>query len=257
MRLCWSFALSALINTTLTLVCGQGWLIVSSRNAASQEAEFKPRWDGVAKPKRAKQAVARKETPPSLETAVIYSFDRYAWQLRQICNLLERDHRRERVSQAAGAEIRAGGSCKSCKAFLKEIVEQCHYRKTVVVRPTVGAKPSTEILATPSGDTIAGVSAMPTAEPIAARYPLTELIDRTSALSSELSERDAGEGAIFESVKFFVDLLMKQKDLTPAERDYYGIFTTYLLSAWSGREESSLESSKPSKEELRALFEGG
>jgi hypothetical protein len=185
----------------------------------------------------------------------MYSFDRYSRQLREVCNLLERDHRRERVGRVAFDEVRVGVSCKSCKAFLKEVIEQCPYRKQVAPRPTATAAPSAEILATPGVDAVAGASATSTPAPIPSRYPLTELLDRTSALSSELYERDAGEGAVFESVKFFVDVLMKQKDLTPGERDYYGVFTAYLLSAWEGRPNSPLESGEPSKQDVQSLFE--
>lgn len=253
MRLSWSFGVSAVISTTAILACAQGVIIACSRNAASQEVEFKPRWDGVAKPRRPKQAEERQQTPVSTEDRSIYSFDRYADQLRQICNLLERDHRRERLSKAAFEEIRVGVPCKSCKAFLREVVEQCHYRKMVVPRPSVVAG---QLAVTPSADNATPrPSGSVVVAPAAARYPLTEALDRVSSLSSTLYDKDGGEGGVFEAVRFFADVVMKQGDLTPAERDYYGIFTTYLLSAWHGRPNSPLESPAPLKEEIRDLFE--
>ncbi len=255
MRLSWSFTLSVLIHASLTLVYCLGLLTVSGRHAVSQEVEFKPRWDGVAKPKRPKQNVEPKGASSSSEAPALYSFHRYAGQLRQICDLLERDHRRERVGQVAFDEIRAGMECKSCKAFLREIVEQCHYRKKPVVRQTVTPAPAMENDATPSTDAATPTPAASASVPQAARHPLTETLDRTSSFSSELYERDAGEGAIFESVRFFADVLMKQEDLSPAEREYYGIFTAYLLSAWDGRPNSPLEGQAPSRQDVRALFE--
>ena len=252
MRLCWSFAVSALISATRTLVCALGVSIACSRHAVSQEPELKPRWDGVVKPKRSKPPEERQQAPASIENHALYSFDRYADQLRQICNLLERDHRRERLSRAAFDEIRIGVACKSCKAFLREVVEQCHYRKTVVPRPTVATKQATETPAT-DGATPTGAASVTTLA--AARYPLTEALDRVSSLSSMLYERDGGDGTVFESVRFFADVLMRLEDLSPAERDYYGIFTAYLLSAWDGRPNSLLESHAPLKEDVRSLFE--
>jgi hypothetical protein len=70
-----------------------------------------------------------------------------------------------------------------------------------------------------------------------------------------LYEKDGGDGVVFESVQFFADVLMKQDDLSPAEREYYGIFTAYLLSAWHGRPNSPIESPALLKEDVRTLFE--
>jgi hypothetical protein len=36
-------------------------------------------------------------------------------------------------------------------------------------------------------------------------------------------------------VEYLSKTLAGVEDLTPAERDYYGILNTYLLSAWQGR----------------------
>lgn len=241
-------------------------LLLSSRLVWAQEAPFKPRWDGVERSKRTRPAISTPDSSSTGENAAVYSFDRYSGKLREICNLMELDRRRERLGKVAFDDIRNGSPCKSCRALLKEVVEQCQYRKRVVLRPTPAPKatppsepsdgpgeqtppPSTE--RTPSTAT-----AIPT-DLGAARYPRTDLLDRTSALSAEFYERDAGDGPTFESVKYFTDILIGQTDLTPAERDYFGIFATYLLSAWKGRDESPLEDAGPSREEVRALFDDG
>lgn len=245
---CSSVASLLLLAATIDLSNDKTLLAMNIRPVIAQEVEFKPRWDGVEKPRRAKKTEQRQDTPAISETPVIYSFDRYSKQLREICNLLDRDHRRERVGKAAFDEVRDGVSCKSCKAFLREVIEQCHYRRKISPTPT-------REVATPSGGSVTTVPTVAAETPAAARYPLTELLDRTSELSSDLYQRDAGEGEVLESVKYFVDLLMKQKDLTEGEREYYGIFTTYLLSAWDGRPNSPLVGVEPSKQEVRSLFE--
>jgi hypothetical protein len=194
------------------------------------------------------------------QVAPVFSFDRYSSRLREICNLMELDHRRERLGKIAFDDIRNGTPCKSCRALLKEVVEQCQYRKKVVIRPTTAPKASPTTPATPA-DSVVSVATTPTSTeksvqevPQAARYPRTDLLDATSALSAEFYERDSGEGATFESVKYLADSIMGQGGLTPAERDYFGIFTAYLVSAWSGRPDSPFETPEPSREEVRELF---
>jgi hypothetical protein len=253
MRQYWSFAWLRVIVAATGVLGGVALAGINIGLVTAQEVEFKPRWDGVEKPRREKKPANRPQTITTPETPIIYSFDRYSKQLRGICNLLERDHRRERVGSVAFDEVRSGASCKSCKAFLKEVIEQCEYRKKLAPLPT-GTVVSADIPATPSGDVVPSSPTAASDSPGAARYPLTELLDRAGELSSELYERDRGEGALFESVTYFVNLLMKRSDLTPGERDYYGIFTTYLLSAWEGRPESPLESGAASKQEVQSLF---
>ena len=240
----------------LSLLCGR------PTSLQAQDAPFKPRWDAIERSSRHKFIQPTPAGSSANENTAVYSFDRYSGQLREICNLMELDHRRERFGKAAFDDIRNGTPCKSCRAFLKEVVEQCQYRKKVVVRPT----PSPRSTATPLPGEPSGQSTVPPpqhtaaatptpSEPQRARYPRTELIDRVSALSADLYERDTGDGPLFESINYLSKLLVGQKDLSPAERDYFGIVTTYLLSAWSGRADSPLEHTGPDREGVRALFD--
>lgn len=218
--------------------------------AQAQEVDFNPRWDAVEKPKRVRTPENTLKPELAGQVAPVFSFDRYSYRLREICNLMELDHRRERLGKIAFDDIRNGTPCKSCRALLKEVVEQCQYRKKVVIRPTAAPKSSPASAATTPNSP---EKPEPEAPP-SARYPRTDLLDATSSLSAEFYERDSGDGATFESVKHLVDIIVGQADLSPAERDYFGIFTAYLVSAWSGRPDSPLETSEPSKEEVRELF---
>jgi hypothetical protein len=66
---------------------------------------------------------------------------------------------------------------------------------------------------------------------------------------------EPGAGSTFKAVKGFEVRLMALKDLTPGERDYYGVLSTYLLSAWQGREDSALEPKRLKREEIADLFQ--
>ena len=245
----------ALLLTVLSIVVVQ---FASVATARSQEVDFKPRWDGIEKPKRARPPEKTPESIGDSRPAPVFSFERYAPRLREICNFLELDHRRDRLGKIAFDDVRSGSPCKSCRALLKEVVEQCQYRKKVVIRPTAAPKPAegtAHVTPTPGSAENNAADKSGSQAPQGARYPRTDLLDATSALSAEFYERDSGQGATFESVKYFADLIERQGDLSPAERDYFGIFTSYLLSAWMGRPDSPLEASEPSKEEIRELFQ--
>jgi len=250
----------ALFSVALSILL---WQSAAGRLAEGQEVDFKPRWDGVEKPKRVRTPENTLNPQGAGQLAPVFSFGRYRSRLREICNLMEFDRRRERLGKIAFEDLRNGNPCKSCRPLLKEVVEQCQYRKKVVVRPTVAARPAETATsmadqnATPLADFTPAVGSRSAENnaPEAARYPRTDLLDATSALSVEFYERDSGQGATFESVKYFADLIERQGDLSPAERDYFGIFTSYLLSAWMGRPDSPLEASEPSKEEIRELFQ--
>lgn len=98
-------------------------------------------------------------------------------------------------------------------------------------------------------------TASPTPQP--ARYPSTELIDAASRLSQGLYELEPGFGAgtTFEATQRLSRDLLSQKDLSPAERDYYSIFSAYLLSAWEGRPGSPLDPRVQAKEDVSELFQ--
>jgi hypothetical protein len=98
-------------------------------------------------------------------------------------------------------------------------------------------------------------SPTPSPTPQPARYPSTELVDATSRLSQELYELEPGFGSTFDAVRKLAGALLEQQGLSPAERDYYSIFNSYLLSAWEGRPGSPLDPRVQAKEDVSELFQ--
>jgi hypothetical protein len=101
----------------------------------------------------------------------------------------------------------------------------------------------------------AAVTATPAPTPQPARYPSTELLDALSRLSHDLYELEPGFGNTFVATQKLSQDLLQQKELTPAERDYYSIFSSYLLSAWEGRPGSPLDPRVRAKEDVSELFQ--
>jgi hypothetical protein len=93
--------------------------------------------------------------------------------------------------------------------------------------------------------------------------PSTALLDTASRLSTSFYEVDPQQGGIYQAVANLTKTLLGISDLTPAERDYYGILTTYLLCAWDGRELDAAGGSateqrskkRAEREQLNQLFE--
>jgi hypothetical protein len=96
-------------------------------------------------------------------------------------------------------------------------------------------------------------SPSPTPQP--ARYPSTEVIDAVSRLSAGLYELEPGFGATFEAARTLSQQLLSQDELTAAERDYYALFSSYLLSAWEGRPDSPLDPRVQAREDVSELFQ--
>jgi hypothetical protein len=101
----------------------------------------------------------------------------------------------------------------------------------------------------------AAATSTPAPTPQPERHPSTELVDAVSRLSQGLYELEPGFGNTFFATQKLSEDLLGQKDLTPAERDYYSIFSAYLLSAWEGRPGSPLDPRVRAKEDVSELFQ--
>jgi hypothetical protein len=216
--------------------------------AGAQEVEFHPRYDGIPVKKGARGAVT--PTPVSDPSAgVIYSFARWRPAISDVCRLLELDRRRERVYLFVVSELKARPKSTSLRALLQEIKLDC--------TPKSGVRASPSPTSTPGGVAADSTVVSPVAESSleSARYPSTELLHQVSVLSAEMYERDAGRGGAFEAVKLFTDSLLAQKDLTPAERDYFGTLQAFFLAAWDGRPGGPLEPTPVPREKIKELFQ--
>ena len=216
--------------------------------AHAQEVEFHPRYDGIPVKKGSKGAAT--PTPRTDSSGgVIYSFARWKTGISDVCRLLELDRRRERVYRFVVSELKARPKSTSLRALLQEVKVDCASRS--------GVKPAPGPTLAPAGAPAETPEPAPTGEPApaSARYPSTELLNQLSALSAEMYERDAGAAGAFEAVNLFTGALLAQKDLTAAERDYFGIFRAFLLAAWEGRPGGPLEPTPVSREKIKELFQ--
>lgn len=204
-------------------------------SANAQDVPFHPRLDGIEH-----KSKKRSETTPisNSEIKEIYSFDRFSGSLKQVCDLLESDGRKTRVYEMARDRLRDPSLTKSYRALVKEVVLRCKPRLDVPSDQSPRETPEAESTPKP-----------------AARYPSTALLDRVSALSSLMYERDAGIGPVFLATRELADNLRKETLNIPAERDYFAIFNEYLLSAWQGRPEAPLEPTQPSQTDIHSLFQ--
>lgn len=204
-------------------------------SATAEDVPFHPRFDGI-------EHRSKKQSEPTpisnSEMKEIYSFDRFSGSLKQVCDLLESDGRKTRVYEMARERLRDPSLTKSYRALLKEIVLRCKPKLDVPSDQSPRETPETESTPKP-----------------AARYPSTALLDRVSALSSSMYERDAGVGPVFLATRELADNLRKETLNIPAERDYFAIFNEYLLSAWQGRPEAPLEPTQPSQTDIHSLFQ--
>jgi hypothetical protein len=96
-------------------------------------------------------------------------------------------------------------------------------------------------------------TATPTPQPD--RYPRTEVIDAASRLSISLYEMEPGEGSPFKAVRSFEARVLAQKNLSPGERDYFGVLISYLLSAWAGREDELIKPKPLTRDDIVDLFQ--
>jgi hypothetical protein len=55
--------------------------------------------------------------------------------------------------------------------------------------------------------------------------------------------------------RYFASTIRSTTDLSPAEREYYDIFLTYLLAAWSGRVDTANQPPPTPSADLEDFFE--
>ena len=148
----------------------------------------------------------------------LYSFDRYEPKFRTICTKMEQDGRADKLAALAEVAMKQEQDGPSCKAFWRMIFDACRKIKSKQVTTKKQEEPLTE------------------APVLRQRYPAIDVIDATSALSSLMYADQPGLTPTLKTLKIVTDKLLSNPSLSTAERDYYTIFTTYLLAAWQGRE---------------------
>ena len=148
----------------------------------------------------------------------LYSFDRYEPKFRGICTKMEQDGRADKLAALAEVAMKQEQDGPSCKAFWRMIFDACRKIKSKQVTTKKQEEPLTE------------------APVLRQRYPAIDVIDATSALSSLMYADQPGLTPTLKTLKIVTDKLLSNPSLSTAERDYYTIFTTYLLAAWQGRE---------------------
>lgn len=223
--------------------------------STAQEVSFTPRYDGISSeagrpnvPKRSKPN--QTEEADAASAPQLHSLGRFNGLFQEMCQLLELEQRRERIQRIAKNASDDEQECPSCRAFARQIAQSCA-TKPRMKKSTKGKSPEGQTVnlasATPLNDAKAG-------ERLLKRYPRTDLVDVLSRLSEGLHGESPGQGPAFMALKSFEQRLFSVPDLTPGERDYYGIVVAYLYSAWAGRPGSPLEIATPSPEEVAELF---
>jgi hypothetical protein len=215
----------------------------------------------------------------------IFSFARFEPDFKGMCKGLEEDGRRERIVAIAEVGVKKEKECITCRSFWKMIVAACGKlgpRPTPTPKPkktrrgkdaeeaetagaTQEAKPETPQVSTnepQTGEPTNAVAVPTSATPPAAtgkgrqvRYPSTEVLDEVSRVSSEIYALDSGDGQVAEMVRYFAKTVRETPGLSIVEREYYDIFLTYLLAAWSGRVDATRKPPPTPAAELDAFFE--
>lgn len=226
----------------------------------AQEVSFTPRYDGVESGIESQLKRTKKTPTPVTEVArapQLYSLARFNLLFRDMCELLEADGRRSRIYSAARQGSDDEQICPSCRALARQIAQSCAPKIRLKKEP---ARPQETPTVATGGVGVVGAatSGISGAEgPPQVRYPRTELVEVLSKLSAALYDFSPGKGPVFDAIRSFELRIFSLPELTLGERDYYGIYFTYLLSAWAGRPESPLDSATPSPEEVSKLFGGG
>jgi len=224
----------------------------------AQDVPFKPRHDGLDQRRR---EIATPTPDTSSKVKVVYSFSRFGDLFKLLCQGLEADRRRARVFDVAKAGLREDRSCPSCRAFYRQLGQSCKAPKQQMVKPTptptptVTADPQVEQAAEPAQEPSVTPTPTPTLTPQPERHPRTDVVDTASRLSISLYDMEPGEGSPYRAVRAFETRLNEVKDLTPGERDYYGVLMSYLMSAWAGREQELVTPRPLSREDIADLFQ--
>ena len=224
-------------------------------------------------------------TPKSQDAkSPIFSFGRFEGDFKSLCRELEGDGRRLRIVQIAEGGAKREKECITCRSFWKMVVSACVSagpRPTPTPKPvrTKGSKVTGEagggntdkmdegetsppsedaqqvsgpVDEAPSGEPT--VVPTPTKTPKDVRYPSTTALDQASRVSTSTYALDSGEGQVAEMFRYFASTIRSTSDLSPSEREYYDIFLTYLLAAWSGRVDATNQAPPTPSAELEDFF---
>jgi hypothetical protein len=215
----------------------------------------------------------------------MFSFGRFEGDFKALCRELEGDGRRLRVVQIAEAGAKGEKDCITCRSFWKMVVSAC---VSAGPRPTPTPKPAktkrskvseedggenankgdegessppsedAPQVSTPVDESASGeptVVPTPTRAPKDVRYPSTAALDQASRVSTSTYALDSGEGQVAEMFRYFASTIRGTSDLSAAEREYYDIFLTYLLAAWSGRVDTTNQAPPTPSADLEDFFE--
>lgn len=215
----------------------------------------------------------------------IFSFGRFEGDFKSLCRELEGDGRRLRVVQIAEAGAKREKECITCRSFWKMVVSACvsagprptptpkpvKTKRSKVTEedgggntdkmdegetspPSEDAQQATGLVdESPSGEPT--VVPTPTKAPKDVRYPSTAALDQASRVSTSTYALDSGGGQVAEMFRYFASTIRSTSDLSPSEREYYDIFLTYLLAAWSGRVDATNQAPPTPSAGLEDFFE--
>lgn len=248
------------------------------RVVLAQDVPFNPRLDALEdkKPRRAKTPVVQEP----VKHQAVYSYARFAVSFKVLCAALEADGRQVKVYQVSKTALGQEYGCSSCRALYRQLVNACQppvpkiagSKKKVTPVATVNVSPdeasedeggaSEEVNEDGASATEMAPESSPTPGPNLgeaaiqpARYPRTDLVDAASRISVALYDIEPGNGSTFRALQNFEERLLASSQLTPGEKDYFGVMFSYLFSAWEGRPGSPLDPRVKAKEDVSVLFQ--
>lgn len=180
--------------------------------------------------------VKRKPEEKPKKIKQIQSFTRFEGAMRKVCEDLASEGRRDKIFELAVIRKKEEKICLPCRALWASLASACRPPKATQPKPVKKNKKVDEE-AEGAGEEGGEVEATPTPSPTAIplrRYPSPALLDQVSRLAVAIYEFDEeGESAKL-ALDTFSTTLLQLPALTVAERDYYEIFTTFLLAPWQG-----------------------
>jgi hypothetical protein len=196
---------------------------------------------------------------PKVRESKVFSFGRFEAPLREICREMELDGRRTRLVQISEVERKGNADCASCRALWKSIYWACRDSAIVELKGN-SKKNKTKPEAAKAAEEGEHAGDAPVPEPTPTpkppqRYPTTAMLDLTSRLSVSLYNQDPGPGGYFKALQSFSNTLTRHPSLTPGERDYYSVFTTFLMASWADRASADDQGSSVKQHDLGSMFE--
>jgi hypothetical protein len=200
------------------------------------------------------------KTEPKPREAKVFSFGRFEAPLRDICREMELDGRRTKLVQLSEVERKGNADCASCRALWKSIYWACRDSAVLDTKDASKGKKKEPERPKEEGEGEEGAEEAPpeptpTPKPLQ-RYPTTAMLDLTSRLSVSLYKQDPGTGGYHKALESFANTLTRDPSLTPAERDYYSVFVSFLMASWADREDPEAhDETGAEKEHLSEMFE--